>query len=206
MDLGRTLRAYRRKVYDRHRAHWMVRDLAAQPVRSEARPDLRLLVDAPDRVHAFLEQLRVPGTLDPVERRTMRERGHLLVGLLAGDTLIGFSKLGWNRVYVLDYRLDLELPPGWFYVLDTAVVPEWRRRGAGTFLVEETCAEMRSRGFTHRLSQVRADNAAMLATARRAGYALLGTVDYVSILGRRRWRPEVRTLIPTPDAVPQMQV
>jgi len=193
-ELRRALRAYRRKVYDRQRAICFAMPLDEAVLPAPPRFPARLVFDAPDRVLDFIHRLNVPGTCDPVELRAMQERGHLFVGLEEGTKLVGFAKLGWGTVYVVEYRMDLVLQPGDCFVLESYVIPARRGLGAGPYLIYGTNVELRQRGFRRRLSLVRTDNAVMLRTAARVGYRNLGTVDYVSVCGRKTLRPHPSVL------------
>ena len=199
--LRRTLRVYRRKVYERQRAICFAMPLEDAAPPTQPRFPARLVFDAPQRVLDFIHRLNVPGTCDPVELRTMQERGHLLMGLEDGTELVGFMKLGWGTVYVLDYRMDFVLQPGDCFVLESYVIPERRGLGAGSYLIHGSNVELRQRGLQRRLSLVRADNPVMLRTASRVGYRNLGTVEYVSVCGRKILRPHPSELWAA-DAVP----
>jgi GNAT superfamily N-acetyltransferase len=201
-ELRRIFRAYRRKLYARHRSRWFEMPLGGDAAPSP-RFDARLVFDAPERVLNFIRQLDIPGTCDPVEIRTMQERGQLFVGLEERGELVGFAKLGWGLVYVLDYRTDLELPPGDFLVIESYVVPERRNLGAGSYLILATNAEMHRRGFARRIAHVEAGNAAMLRTAARVGYRPLGSVDFVSVFGHKIFRPHPASLWARADAAMQ---
>jgi hypothetical protein len=85
------------------------------------------------RVRDFIRRLDHPGTFDPIKIRTMLERGQLFVGLEEREALVGFAKIGWGTVYVLDCQMDLVLPPGDFFVIESFVVPERRGLGAGSY-------------------------------------------------------------------------
>ncbi len=193
-ELRRTLRAYGRKLVRRHRSRWFAMPLAGAGASPPPGFSPRLVLDSPDRVLEFIRRLDIPGTCDPVEIRTMRERGHLLVGLEGDGELVGFCKLGWEKVYVLDFCTDLELLPGDFFVIESYIVPSRRRLGAGTWLIQATNAVMHRRGFARRISHVETGNLAMLRTAARAGYRPLGEVEFVSVLGRKFFRPHPSTL------------
>ena len=198
-ELRRSLRAYRRKVYDRHRSNWFVMPLDDTVAVPAPRFDARLVFDDPERVLEFIRRLDIPGTFDPVEIHSMRERGHLFAGLEDGAQLVGFVKMGWGTVYVLDYRADLVLLPGDCFAIESYVVPERRGLGAGSYLIHGTNVEMRRRGFLRRISHVRCDNRAMLRTAARVGYRPLGSVDFISVCGRKIFRPHPSALWSTTE-------
>jgi GNAT superfamily N-acetyltransferase len=199
-EARRALRAYGRKLYDRHRSRWFAMALDSTLEVPAPRFDAHLVVDAPARVLDFIRRLDIPGSCDPVEIRTMHERGQLLVGVEDRGTLVGFVKIGWGTVYVLDYRLDLVLPPSDCFVLETYLVPERRGLGAGPWLIRGTNLEMRQRGFARRIAHVRPDNIPMLRNATRVGYRPLGDIDFISVCGRKLLRPHPARLLASQGA------
>jgi hypothetical protein len=199
-DARRIVRAYRRKLYDRHRSDWFAMPLDGALDVPPPHFDARLVFDCPVRVLDFIRRLDIPGTFDPVEIRSMHARGHLFVGLEEAGTMVGFAKLGWDTVYVLDYRIDLQLPAGDFFVIESFVIPERRGLGAGAFLVQGTNREMLRRGFVRRIAHVLPDNTPMLRTATRVGYQKLGSVDFISVCGQKIFRPHPAVLLDTPIA------
>ena len=191
----RTFRALARKLYSRHRAIWF--HLPLDKSLKVRRPGFEVSfdLDAHDQVLAFLRSHDIPGTNDLVEISRMQERGQLFVGVREGQQLIGYVKIGWDDVYVLDYGVDIRLPPKWIFVLDTYILPEWRGQGVGAFLVSATSVAMRARGFTRRIAHVRTDNSVMIRLAHAVGYEELGRVDFTSFLGRKTFQPHPMTIL-----------
>lgn len=72
---------------------------------------------------------------------------------------------------------------------------EWRRRGAGRFMLHPSSIAVREHGFTTRMSQIRLDDTRMMRLGCRFGYRRLGIVRCRSILGRRRLTPHPEALL-----------
>jgi GNAT superfamily N-acetyltransferase len=198
--LSSLVRTIGRKTYDRHRAIWFSRPLDDTLEVIAPRFEGWLDFDHPERVLEFIHDRNLPGMNDPVEIGWMKKRGHIFAGVMNGERMIGFTKLGWETVYVLDYGLDIHVNPGDFFVIDIFIGSENRGLGAGPFLVSAASLEMKRRGFVRGVMHVRTDKTPMLRTCARTGYREIGRVDYRSILGKKILRPHPRELIAACDA------
>lgn len=187
--MGALLRAVGEKIHHGHRSIWFARPLDNQLSVIAPHFDGRMDYDHPDRVVAYIREHDIPGTNDPVEITSMQARGHLFAAVMDGTTIIGYIKIGWDTVYVLDYGIDIRLEPGDFFVIDIYIDPTMRGRGAGPFLVSAVSLEMKRRGFMRGVMHVRMDKTPMLKTCARTGYGEIGRVEYHSMLGWKRFRP-----------------
>ncbi len=187
--------AVRRRIYDRHHSVWFRLPLSESKGVIAPKFDGRLDFEHPDRVLSWIGEKASPGIYDPVETKTMKERGHLYVGVMNGETIIGYIKLGWDLVYVVDYGLDLHIPAGDYFIIDIFIDPSARGLGAGPFLVSAAVDAMKQRGFVGSIMHIRTDKEPMLRTAARTGYHRLGDVDYFSLCGRKIFRPHPDELI-----------
>jgi len=187
--------ALRRRIYYRHQSIWFERPLDDSLELIRPRFDGRLDFDHPDEVARWINRRNIPGTNDPVEISSILNRGQILAGVIDGPQMIGYVKIGWDTVYVLDYRIDLTFPPGVFFILDAYLVPEMRGQGGGPFIVSASSLEMKRRGFKRRISHVRIDNLPMLKSGARAGYKEIGQVDFKMILGHKIIKPHPSTFI-----------
>jgi len=188
-------RAAGRRLFDRHRSIWFERPLDDTIEVIRPRFDGRMDFDHPERALDFIREKNIPGTNDPLEIESMTERGHIFAGVMDGDDIIGFIKIGWDNVYVLDYETDIRVNAGDFFVIDIYIDPAMRGRGAGPFLVSASSLEMKRRGFARGVMHVRTDKTPMLRTCARTGYREIGRVDYRRILGRRVFRPHPAMII-----------
>jgi len=186
---GAFARAMVGKAYFHHRSIWF--DLALTDSMEVIRPkfDGWLDFDNTKKIYGWIEERNVAGTNDPYEIAHMKEAGHFFVGIMNGDKIMGYMKLGWDRVYVLDYRIELQMPPESYFVIDIFIAPENRGLGAGPFLSSASAIEMKRRGFKRAIMHVRTDKTPMLKSGAKAGYVEIGRVDYQSILGKKVFHP-----------------
>jgi GNAT superfamily N-acetyltransferase len=182
-------RALWRRIYYRHGSIWFERILDDRVQLIPPRFNGRMDFEHPERVLTWIKERNVLGTNDPVEIAHMQERGHLFAGILDGDELIGHVKIGWGRIYVLDFGTELDFSPEDCVIIDIYVAPEKRGLGAGPFLISAVSLEMKRRGFRRRIMHVRSNNEPMLRATARAGDREIGRVDFRSILGRKQFHP-----------------
>lgn len=185
----------RRKLYDSHHSVWFAISLADEIKVIKPRFDGRLDFDNPEEVIRFIEKYDIPGTNDPIEMSSILDRKQYFVGIKNGDDLIGYIKIGWDKVYIVDYGLDFEMPSGCYFIIDIFVDPDARGMGAGPFLSSASAAEMKNRGFKSSIMHVRTSKTPMLKSAVHAGYSEIGRVKYSSILGRKLFHPHPLKLL-----------
>lgn len=181
--------------YYRHKSIWFALPLDGDIKVARPRFQGRLDFDNPDSVLSWIEKQNLPGTNDRTEISKMKERGHLFVGVMDQNDIVGYLKLGWDTVYVLDYDTDIQLREGDYFILDFYILPEKRGQGGGAFAATAAALEMKKRGFKRGVMHVRIDKMPMLKAGASAGYQEIDRVDYVSLLGMRIFRPHPRKFI-----------
>lgn len=193
------MRGLANRLYYHHRSVCFEMPLDKELGQPETDLDVRLDFGRIDEVVAWTKAQAVPGTWDPIELTRIKERQQLIGGLYHGQELVGYTKLGWSNVYIMDYQCDLTLPDRDCMVLDSYIAPKMRGHGLGDFLVRESSREMQRRGFARRLSFVRTDNKAMLRVAKKVGYRRLGQMDFFIVLRKKYFRPHPLVLIEARD-------
>ncbi len=185
----------RRKLYDAHYSVWFAMSLSGEIKIIEPRFDGSLDFDHPEEVIQFIEKFDIPGTNDPIEMKSIIDRKQYFVGIKNGASLIGYIKIGWDKVYIVDYGIDFEMPEGSYFIIDIFVDPAARGMGAGPFLSSASAVEMKNRGFKSSIMHVRTSKTPMLKSAVHAGYSEIGRVEYYSLLGRKMFRPHPLQLL-----------
>lgn len=189
------LSAVKERLYFRHKSIWFELFLKEIEVGMKLKFNGRLDFDHPGNVCAWIKKHDIPGTNDTVEISRMKDRGHLFVGLLEGESIIGYMKIGWDLVYVLDYHTDIQLSDGDYFIIDIYIIPEKRGMGAGTFLTVKAAHEMKSRGYKRGIMHVRLDKTSMVRTGYKVGYREIGRVNFMSIFGFNFFRPHPMAFI-----------
>lgn len=187
------------KVYFRHQSIWFDLPLTDQMEVIRPKFDGWLDFDNPDKIYNWIAERNVSGTNDPHEIAHMKAAEHYFVGIMNGDKIMGYMKLGWDKVYVLDYRIELQMPAETYFVIDIFIAPENRGLGAGPFLSSASAIEMKRRGYNRAVMHVRTDKTPMLKSGAKAGYIEIGRVDYKSIFGKKIFNPHPETFLNGPN-------
>lgn len=188
-------KAARSKIYYSHHSIWFARELDESLETIRPRFAGRLDFGRPDEIRAWISEMNIPGTNDTREISDMLDKGHYFVGIMNGQELIGYIKIGWGAVYILDYDIELAMPPDTYFYIDIFVHPGARGLGAGPFLVSSSAIEMKKRGFIGGIMHVRTNKTAMLRTCATAGFKEFGHVNYRSMMGLEIFRPHPSVLI-----------
>ena len=117
------------------------------------------LLHDPDRREVAERLFGAPGA---ATASTPSGAQHVRVGAFAGERLVG-----WSHAWLV--------PGGQLYVSNSAIVPEHRRQGIYTRLVEAIEGEARALGCLRVESHHRAANSAVLIAKLKAGYTIVGT-------------------------------
>lgn len=121
----------------------------------------------------------------PEEVSLARACGHYLPSVRFDGKVIGYIKIARERAYVLDYEGELRLPSSDAFVYDTFVLPEYRGKSIGTFLISEVMAFLKQKGYRRLWCHIPTWNAASVAAFSKSGFRRIAHVRYFRVLGCR---------------------
>lgn len=84
-----------------------------------------------------------------------------------------FGRIAWADEIPAGFALALDLREE-CEILSLGVLPEWRREGIGSALLDSVCSEGRSRGAERIVLEVAVDNSAALSLYTRRGFIPIG--------------------------------
>jgi len=179
------LRAVGRHCYRANSAVWFARDLTAPITDAPARLPVQVVMDQPARTLAWLRSdSHLARELEFAE-----QKGHLLPHALYQGRIVGWLKIGYPRVFVVDYRQIVELPAGTAMLYDSFVAPELRGQRILGQMVTEAMQELRRRGLTRMLCHIPEWNEASTKAYERCGFEPFGRVAFRRVFGLRLFLP-----------------
>lgn len=116
---------------------------------------------------------------------TAGRENHLFPFVTLGDEIIGYVKIGFNKVYVHDFEREITLPPRDAMVYDTFVLPEHRGRNIALALVNETAIYLRALGYERLWCHIPEWNTASSTLYRKAGFREVSHIRFVKLMAFR---------------------
>lgn len=174
-------------LYGTNEAFWFCRDISEpiQGVPKELEPGFEVCVDK--RMVSWLRErhkefgwLYIPEEID-----LKQKEGHIYLAATFQKEIVGYIKIGVNRVYVLDYEQVLGVPKQTAMIYDTFVLPAYRRRGLSSHLINESIERLRTKGYRNLWCHIPPWNEASIGTYSRAGFQRVARIRFMRIL---RWR------------------
>jgi len=101
----------------------------------------------------------------------------------SGGEIVAYLKVGFGRVYVLDFGRVFDFPPGTAFIYDTYVTPELRGRNIAPFLIDRTSEFMKERGYSEIYCHIRVKNQASINAYRKCGFEQLRIISSFTVLG-----------------------
>jgi ribosomal protein S18 acetylase RimI-like enzyme len=118
------------------------------------------------------------------ELETARAADHMFPCVRDKGEVVGYIKLGIEKVFISDFEKILHLQPTAAFIYDTFVMPSYRRTGLGTYLIGMTARLAQEKGFLSLWCHIPSWNEPSIKAFRRAGFEAVGEVRFVRLLGR----------------------
>ncbi|MCX5799988.1 MAG: GNAT family N-acetyltransferase [Candidatus Eisenbacteria bacterium] len=177
------LREIRRRIWNYQRAIWMVRDLSVTfPANTTSAP-VEIDFSRPEETTAWLLRQHMPGTVDPRELELAEKLRHLLPHVRMEGEIVGYMKIGFERVYVLDFKKEFDLPPGVAFIYDTYVDPRLRGKNVAPFLIDRVSGLMKEKGYTEIYCHIRVKNLASIKAYQKCSFKPVRVISWFALLG-----------------------
>ena len=187
---SRTFRLVRNRLLTTNCSIWFRRSLeypADEISPSCSTPELHveLLIEDKSRLISWLRahHEKHPWMALPDELAVAVECGHIFAAFVLNGRIVGYVKVGLDRVYVHDFRRTIRFPTGDCFVYDTFVLPDFRRRGIAYRGLIEAMGQLKRRGLLRIWCHIEGWNTGSLELFRRAGFQKVARVRFVRTLG-----------------------
>jgi ribosomal protein S18 acetylase RimI-like enzyme len=177
------LRNIRRRIWNYQKAVWLVRDLSVVLPRNETSLPVEIDFSHPEETIDWLVKQNIAGTAEPRELEVARRYKHLLpLAKMEGET-VGYLKIGFEKVYILDFRREFDFPSGVAFIYDSYIAPRLRGKNLAPFLADRTSELMKEKGYTQIYCHIRVKNLASIKAYQKCGFEPVKVISWFSILG-----------------------
>lgn len=118
------------------------------------------------------------------EIRVARHALHEFTCLREGSEVIGYIKLGVERIFVSDFSKVLLVPPLTAFIYDTFILPSHRNIGLGSFLIAKTAEYAQQKGYHNLWCHIPSWNRASVKAYAHVGFRPVGHVRLFRICGK----------------------
>lgn len=170
-----------RLLFDTNSAIWFEKNL------SEGFPDvtismpLEINLSAPEEVINWIKNHGEHWMYIPKEIEVGLEENHYFALAKYNGNIIGYCRVGINRVYIPDYKKIIPLEPESAFICDTYVVAEFRNQNIATFLKIKLMQALRERGFKKIRNHVPAWNRSSLRVTEKLGFKRIAYIRHLRI-------------------------
>jgi len=124
---------------------------------------------------------RYPWFYIPKEISSAASNGHVFVTLVYDNSIIGYIKIGLNRVYILDFDEELPLPDVTAFIYDTFVLPEYRGRNIIPFALVYAENFLRTKGVREILCHIPEWNTASISAFTKTGFKKICHIRFLRL-------------------------
>lgn len=108
---------------------------------------------------------------------------HLFPHLKYENKIIGYAKVGFNRVHIQDFQKAVALPPDIAFIYDTYVAPKYRGCNLAPFLIKEVMSYVKKKGIKRIGCHIPGWNFASLSSYAKLGFKRINYIRYFRIFG-----------------------
>jgi len=182
---GKVMSRCKDLAYTTNEAFWFHRDLSEAIHDLQREGEFGFEICANDKIVTWLrEHQKSFGWLYiPEEIRLKEAFRHCYPVATHGEKIIGYIKIGLTRVYIMDYDRILCLPQQTAMIYDTFVLPEYRRRGVCSYLIDESMRLLSTEGYKNLWCHIPPWNTASIRAYSQAGFKKVARIKFVRIFG-----------------------
>ncbi len=179
----RALYRISRLIYESNSAIWFKRDLNAPVATAPSGIPLTITFTHFNETFDWIEKLETPWMLHATELEVAREQGHLWVNAKNDRGIVAYIKLGFEKVYIVDYGKVIHFPQKVAFIYDTYVLPELRGHKIASHFVNELALYLKGKGYSSLMCHIPQWNIASIKSYERIGFERTGEIRCEKFMG-----------------------
>lgn len=168
-------------------ADWYCKDLRDQALNINVQEPVQVIFGFNDEIVNWLRthNTSYPWMYIPEEITTGTSENHIFPHVKYDGEIIGYVKVGFKWVYILDYDQTIEFPDRNSFIYDTFVMPEFRGKNIAPFLLNETIKHLKDRQFQKIWCHIPAWNHSSRKAFEKLNFQRVAHVRYLKILSHK---------------------
>ena len=181
--IQRGLKRLIRPFFETNSAFWFTRDLSAPLPEISPRCPVEIDLSSADETIGWLRNHRERWVFNQREVEIGLKEKHYFANVKCGGRIVGYAKVGKNKIYIHDYRKVLAFPRDCVFIYDTYVIPEYRGLRIAPYLVAQIMSFLKNDGVKRLGCHIPPWNIASMRVYEGLGFTRSKYVRYVKLLG-----------------------
>jgi ribosomal protein S18 acetylase RimI-like enzyme len=174
-------------IYERNESYWYRRDLSNPTPDLEITLPIEISLNNASETIAWLKTFSEPWMYHEKEIRVGLEEGHYFANAKHNGEIIGYSKVGLNKVYIDDYQMILDLPERVALLYHIYVLKEYRKHNVAKILLAKLLGELKEKEFASMCCQIATWNKPSIALFSGLGFKKIAHAKFYKIFGVLRF-------------------
>lgn len=165
-------------------ADWYCKDLRDEAFNIKVQEPVQIIFGLKDEIVNWLREHNIsyPWMYIPEEIKTGVSDDHVFPHVKYNGEIIGYVKVGFKRVYILDYDESIQFPDKNSFIYDTFVMPEFRGKNIAPFLLNETIKYLKDHKFEKIWCHIPSWNDSSRRAFEKLNFQRIAHVRYFKIL------------------------
>jgi len=176
---GRILRF----IFATNSAIWFEKDLSEKSPSYKANFPIEINTTSTSETIKWLKSLDEDWVIRPQEIPVAIKFGHCWISARTNRKIIGCIKIGFRNVYIADYNKVIKFPDKMAFIYDTYVLPEYRKKGVGKYLITQAINFLKTRGYTRVGCHIPPWNKASICAYEKTGFKKINYIRYFRFFG-----------------------
>lgn len=131
------------------------------------------------------------------EIHVANEYSHIFPGLWHNRQMIGYLKIGVDKVYVIDFDNIINMPADTAIIYDSFVMPQYRRKGQAKLLIAESLSFLKSKGYKYVWCQIPKWNKASIKAFESCGFEKIKSIRFLRMFTKKLYLRDPEKLLKT---------
>lgn len=164
---------------------------------SQFKPKIEVKIDfaSTNEVIDWIKEKRVPGSDNSFEIEYGVLNKHYFPVAKYNNKIIGFEKIGFKKIFILDFEGFIYLPDKTAMIYDTFILPEYRNLGVASFLTRESTIYLRNKGFEKIYCHILPTNESSIRSFLKVGFKKARNIYFLKICGMKFIIPIITEII-----------
>jgi CelD/BcsL family acetyltransferase involved in cellulose biosynthesis/GNAT superfamily N-acetyltransferase len=181
--LGRVVKKVLNFIFSCNSAVWFEKNIETELEKYDPKIQIEINMDSGKNTIEWLNGLNIIWLVNPKEIEFCIAHNHYLPAALHDRNIVGCAKVGFDKVYILDFRKAIKFPEDMIFIYDTYVAPEYRGKGIAGYIIYEISKYFRNKGYKRIRCHIPKWNTASVSAYRKAGFKEIKIIRCFRILG-----------------------